>query len=308
MKKIVIILGILLTMNSVYAASPVLDKVETQLYGFTYIGEDDAVRLSRIETDVYGNVSTANNTQRIAKLKTDLAADLIGQQIAPKEDTFEEPEEKYTAEAPPKSDPNVQYPAVDELEKSVFNKVNNGQDITARLSALEQKSFGKVYNDDLMTRVDRLKGKIKPQSLMDNAIAQSSNGFFYDDPDKLAQDYNLSEYDPPENQFDYDAYNATKNKANSVPPRRINLTAMENSILKHSYPNDSMENRLARMESSMFGTIFDADDASTRIDRLSSASKAQKSARRYDANGFSNKAATALQVGTMILMILACIL
>ena len=58
----------------------------------------------------------------------------------------------------------------------------------------------------------------------------------------------------------------------------------------------------------MFGTTFAEDNEQTRINRISSAYKATKSASRYDSNKFSQNMATAMQIGTMILMILACVL
>ena len=58
----------------------------------------------------------------------------------------------------------------------------------------------------------------------------------------------------------------------------------------------------------MFGTNFASDDNETRINRISSAYKAQKSADKYDTNKFSQNITTAVQIGTLLLMVLACIL
>ena len=58
----------------------------------------------------------------------------------------------------------------------------------------------------------------------------------------------------------------------------------------------------------MFGTNFTSDDNETRINRISSAYKAQKSAAKYDTNKFSQNITTAVQIGTLLLMVLACIL
>ena len=88
----------------------------------------------------------------------------------------------------------------------------------------------------------------------------------------------------------------------------MNLSAMENAVLNRSYPNDSTDTRLSRLESQMFGTIFDSDEQEERLNRLSSAYKAQKTATRYDSNRFSQNMATAMQIGTILLMVLACIL
>ena len=69
-----------------------------------------------------------------------------------------------------------------------------------------------------------------------------------------------------------------------------------------------MQARLSRIESSVFGTVFANDSESERISRISSAINAQKSAKRYDSNKFGQNMATAFQIGTLILMVLACIL
>ena len=69
-----------------------------------------------------------------------------------------------------------------------------------------------------------------------------------------------------------------------------------------------MDNRLSRLESTMFGPTFNSDTQEDRLNRISSAYKAQKTASRYDSNKFSQNMATAMQIGTILLMILACVL
>lgn len=165
-----------------------IEKLENSLYGFTYSGESENSRLDRIENSVYGTVSTKSANERVARLKKDMATDLIGQEIEPVEDTFADPEDSYV-EREPVAASNVNYPAVDELEEMVFNKNFHGEDIKKRLSKLEMQTFGKEYNDDLSTRTDRLKAELKPQSLMDNEIAQSSNDFYDDYVPPLGADY-----------------------------------------------------------------------------------------------------------------------
>ena len=69
-----------------------------------------------------------------------------------------------------------------------------------------------------------------------------------------------------------------------------------------------MASRLSRIESTMFGTTFTTDTETDRLRRISSAYKATKSAGKYDSNKFSQNMATAMQIGTLLLMILACVL
>lgn len=310
MKKFVIVLLLIFSVN-LYAHAgsytPTLGKIENVLYGFQYDGEDDSSRLARIEKSVYGKSSSGDVGNRIAKLKNDLSADLMGQEITPREDTFRDESDDWVEEIPI-ADANIQYPAVDELEKQVFNTTYTDKEIKERLSALEQKTFGQTFNDDLASRTERLKAELKPNSFMDNAIAQSSNDFYNDEVITLDRNYHLDRYESP-NQFDYDAYNAAHPKKNSLfPVKKANITTVENAVLNQSFKGDTMEKRLSRLEYAMFGTNFAQDDNQTRAERIASAYRAHKSSSRYDSNKFSQNLATAVQIGTLILMVLACIL
>ena len=309
MKKLLIILCLILSVNCAYGGqfTATIDKLENEIFGFQYGNETDEMRLKRIEENVYGQSSNKSTSERIAKLTKDLSANEIGKEIAPREDTFMDETGDYIDEQPVAQGPNVDYPAVNELERQVFNKENKNMDIKERLSYLEKQTFGKTYNDDLSTRVDRLRAEIKPSSLMDNEIAQSSNEFYDDEIVELDKDYHLDRYEPPA--FDYDAYNARHSSpSQSYKPRKTNLASIEKSLFKQSYTNDDMNNRLSRIESGMFGTTFANDNQQDRINRISSAYSAQKTARTYDSNKFTQNMATAMQIGTLILMVLACVL
>lgn len=300
MKKFIFILGIILSINCTMANS-LLDNIENSLYGFTYTTSDDASRLARIEQSVYGQAKSGAVQERLNALKNDMSADLIGQEITPKEDTFAEEEDKIVQEKLPPAGANVDYPSINELEKQLFKKEFKTKDLNSRLASLEKQSLGQTFdNDPFATRVDRLRAKIKPKSFMDNSIAQSSNDYYNDDVVPLDKNYKLDEYHSAQD-FDYESYNAKK----SSP---ANLASVEKSIFKRSFNNESTKNRISRLESTMFGTTFADDSEQTRINRISSAYKATKSAGRYDSNKFSQNMATAMQIGTMILMILACVL
>lgn len=299
MKKFIFILGIILSINCVMA-NTILDNIENSLYGFTYTTSSDTERLARIEQTVYGQEKNGSVTERINALKKDMTADLIGQEITPKEDTFAEEEDKIVQEKLPPAGANVDYPSINELEKQVFKKEFKTKDLNSRLASLEKQTLGKTFdNEPFATRVDRLQAKLKPKSFMDNNIAQSSNDYFDEDVIPLDKNYKLDEYRAPD--FDYESYNARKNTP-------TNLASVEKSIFKRSFNNENLQNRISRLESTMFGTTFENDNEQTRINRISSAYKATKSASRYDSNKFSQNMATAMQIGTMILMILACVL
>ena len=233
----------------------------------------------------------------------------MGKEISPKEDTFLEESDYITYEKEPDSAATMDYPAVDELEKHVFKKVNKGQNLKTRLSNLEKKTFNKTYdNDDLSTRVDRLKAQLKPESFMANGMHQQENNFYTSPADKLAQDYHLDNYDPYN--FDYDAYNNRNKTSNTTMPsaKPLNLSKIEKQIYHKKFDNEPTSKRLTRIETSVFGTSFPDDSDSERIQRLSSAIQAQKSASHYDNDKWNRNMATAFQIGTLILMVLACIL
>lgn len=320
MKKLILILVLLLSCPLTFAAGNVtLDKIENSLYGYTYANENEVTRLNRIENSVYGKSSSGQTSTRIAKLKKDLSADLMGQEIEPKEDTFMEEEDSWVFAKEPTESSKIDYPVINELEKQVFNKEFKDQNIKTRLSNLEKKSFGKSYDtDDLATRVDRLKAEMKPKNFMDNQIAKQENDFYNGDIGKLNDNYHLDPYGTP---FDYDAYNRQHNfkdysdfdnleEGPSVfkPSKNMNISSIEKSLFKTKYEGEPMDSRLSRVESSLFGTVFSGDNETERLTRISSALNAQKTARKYDSNRFGQNMATAFQIGTLILMVLACIL
>ena len=326
MKKFIIFLSMFLTCNTVFGAinnGQILNKIENSIFGYTYPNDTEIKRLDRIEENVYGTKSTAQVQSRISKLKKDLCADLIGQEIEPKEDTFAQDEDSWVFAKEPQEASKMDYPAINQLEKEVFKKEYKDQNIKTRLSNLETKTFGKTYeNDDLSTRVDRLKAEVRPKSFMSNMIAQQENDFYDGDIGRYDENYHLDSYGVPS--FDYDRYNRNKSSnyqnysdyddmlnyqsSHVKPSKPLNISTIEKTLYKKKFENEPMPQRLSRIESSVFGTTFANDSNSERIARISSAINAQKTAKRYDSNKFSQNMATAFQIGTLILMVLACIL
>lgn len=322
MKKYAVLIILLITCQCVMAINPTLDKIENSLYGFTYTNESDNSRLNRIEEKVYGKKSSGQTQTRIAKLKKDLSVEQMGQEITPKEDTFRDDNDSIVYEKEPAEAATMDYPVINELEKHLFKKEFKNQNIKTRLSNLEKKAFNKTYEkEDLSTRVDRLKAELKPESF--NGLMQQDNSF-YDGPiDKFAQNYHLDEYGIPP--YDYESGNKTPsfdsfsnydNEYYSVPsnfpsgkaPKNMNISAIEKKLFKQKFEKESTTQRLTRIETNVFGTSFPSDSEKDRLSRISSALSAQKSAKRYDSNRFSQNMATAFQIGTLILMVLACIL
>lgn len=327
MKKFIVLLSLLSICPFAFAGqySTTLDKIENSLFGFTYSNEAENTRINRIENKVYGKTSNSQLPTRIAKLKKDLSVDEMGKEIEPKEDTFASPEDSWVVAKEPVESTKIDYPVINELEKQVFKQEFKTLNIKTRLSKLETKTFGKTYeNDDLSSRVDRLKAKIKPQTFMANGMQQQENKFYNDTIGKMDDNYHLDQYGSPN--FDYDFYNKRNNNQNFnfpqdddyfssssrpnvfKPSKTMSLSSIEKAIYKTKYENEPTSQRLSRIESSVFGTNFSQDSDSERMARITSAINAQKSAKRYDSNRFGQNMATAMQIGTIILMVLACIL
>ena len=57
-----------------------------------------------------------------------------------------------------------------------------------------------------------------------------------------------------------------------------------------------------------FGTEFSNEDTHSRIKRLNSVNKAKKTSSRYDSAKFQQRMSTAMEIGAMLLMILAMVL
>lgn len=312
--------------------SGTLTRIEKSLFGMEYSSQSDDARLKRIEESVYGSTISGSAQTRINKLSKDLSADLIGQEIKPKNDTFAE-DDSDIKEPMPKADSNINYPSVNNLEKVVFSKEYKKMDISQRLSNLEKNVFKKTFNDDLNTRVDRLQHAVMPEKV----ASRNNDG---NDEDSYSQDDDTSNYRDSSSlmeessQFQDNGYNSPMynnnlaqgltgfgsmipkyNQNNSVLDEyqsnsdiTVPLNVLEKKVLRKSFPNDTVSNRLLRLELKVFNSTFTDDDEQTRFDRIASAYQAKKSASKYDNNKFSQHAATAMQIGAILLMIIAAIL
>lgn len=317
---VILLMGVTCSAQSQYSGT--ISKMETSLFGLDYPNQSDDARLKRIEGVVYGKSSTTTIPQRVSKLTQDLSADLIGQEIKPKKDTFAQDDESGYKEPIPKADSSVNYPTVNQLELAVFNKEFKTLDVNERLAKLEAQVFKKAFSDDLNSRVDRLKQAVMPETIAMKNV---------DDADEITTDYYGSDGSVtqiPQSAFDsglmpnrnsifsrngsqtpqYNRNNSVLDNYQPDADLAIPLAELERVILKKSYPEDTASNRLARLEMSIFNSTFADDDEQTRLDRIASAYQAKKSSKKYDGNKFAQRSATAMQVGAILLMILAAIL
>ena len=285
MKKLLVTVFIIFcfmtTVSAVEKSADTLSKLEDSMLGATYQNEKTENRLSRLEEYVYGTKKNGNTSDRLKRLSKDLNADVIGEETTACENSqtpvFEYPE-----------DSSVDYPIIDDVERSLKIKSQPAQSLHSRLVAIEKQIFNKVYDtDDFYTRVERIKGEVYK-----NSVAQK----YEDDDEILLPEYNS---DSILNRYRTDRYGNLEN------PR---ISKLERKILGNQYNDENENDRLARLENAMFDTEFYYDDTTERLERLEGAVKGQKSASKYDNNKLQQRINTALQIGAMILMVLACIL
>lgn len=261
-----------------------ITKMENELYGFDYYNDELKNRIARLEKSVYGKESSGDLSGRIKRLVNDLNADQIGLEITPSEDTYKELEEV--------ADDTVDYPIVDEIEKKLFNQTYKNRDFHTRIVTIERKLFGKIYDvDDYSTRMDRIKTAAMPEALLTD-----NNRFNYDENALNSSDLSGIKTNRFGGWRPYGQRNYTRPYANY------------GDYSYDSSPYNTSDEELAELEYDTFGTEFSGDDTKTRIKRLNSVNKAKKSSRRYDSQKFQQRMSAAMEIGAMILMILAMVL
>lgn len=299
MKKILIIvlllLGIICRVSAGEGKTDTLSKMETSILGVDYSNQKIEQRLNRLEEYVYGHTKTGNNNERLKHLTQDLNADVIGQEVKPTTDTLADVETELPA------DNSVDYPVLKDVEKKLSIPSKQNQSLHSRLVAIEQKMFNSVYDtDDFYTRVERIKQKMYGGS---DRLAYNDNNEI-SIPDVYPDGFSPSDYN--DNDF-LSKHNFYKRNSTSSS-NEYKLSALEQKILKNTYPDENNNDRLARLENCVFDTEFYYDNEQDRLTRLESAINAKRTASKYDNNKFQQRLNAALQIGTMILMVLACIL
>lgn len=292
-----LIILFLLIINPVFASSSdTLAKIENSIFGFDYSNDKTQNRISRLEKTVYGKALTGDLNKRITKLSADISADVIGLEIEPSRDTF-------LAEENAIEDSNVNYPIVDEIEQKLFKKTYKNRDLHTRIVTIEKKLFGKIYDvDDYSKRMDRIKEKIYPELIAKEKSYDSYDNIYddgsYYDNDAISS-LDLSGTSGSRFKMPFGQRKLTKQYSNYGEFGNLN-----NANSSH----DNLSDNLTQMEYDMFGTEFSSDDTNTRIKRLNSANKAKKTSHKYDSQKFSQHMSTAMEIGAMILMILAMVL
>lgn len=301
MKKILVLLFIFVLMPSqrpCEAQSQYCDKlsrIEKSLFDMVYDNQNDDVRLIRIEKNIYGLPSSGSIEKRVNKISKDLSADVIGQEIKPKKDSFLRDDEVISE----KPSEDMDFSVVNNLEKKVFQYEFKKIDIGNRLSALENQVFKKCYlQDDLSTRIKRLQCVIlyNKEPLEENKVKPIP----YFKKETLIVEDAKEETDLVSHSFTKEE----KMDSNS----KIKLVSLEKAIFNKAYPNEQGSERLARLEAKIFQSTFPENNNETRLNRIESAKEAQNSIKKYKNNKVSKHIATAIETGVIILLFLPFLL
>lgn len=291
---LIIIFNFVLIPTTVFAISKSqlaeITKIENEVFGFDYSNENITERLTRLEKNIYGKNNNGSVENRLKKIVIDTNSEQIGKEITPSEDTFMEAEEI--------ADSTVNYPIVDEIEKKLFNQTYKNRDFHTRIVTIERKLFGKIYDvDDYATRMDRIKAEIMPERLAEEKVFGEERNFDYTNGSLSSSSLggtNFSRYST----MPYGQENYTR--------PYTNYGEYGGSTGLASMPD--IEDELSKLEYDTFGTEFSNESTQKRLKRLDSVNKAKKSSYKYDSQQFNNKMSTFMEIGSILLMILAMVL
>lgn len=299
-RNILFILIVLISMNlQGFALTPTqnLAMIENHIFGYENSKMSDIQRLDIIEKFVYGKIKNTNMDTRLSNLNDDLGL-IIGNEPKLALDSqsagFAEQEYDYSNEP---TDPSAKYPVVDNLESSLLSQTYKSENIYKRLDRLEKKAYGKVLKGSLSERVERLSALVEP------ITPQKS----YDEFMANNDEYNY--YSPATNG------NARASSAQTYIPEQMpsvsstaDLLALEQNVFGKTYTTDSTSRRLSRLEKKILNKDFTSEPDELRLERLTTVANAQQSSQVYKESKLMQHVSTGIQIGGMILMLLAMIL
>ena len=188
-----------LSLNLPSYANTTLSKIENNIFGIDYSGQNDSDRLARLEKSIYGKTFNDSNLKRTQRIYDDLSGEEIGNEIEPKFDTFAEEDEIIALQE------KVNYPVIDELEEKVFNRKFTEKDINTRLASLEKFSFSKTYEkDSFADRVERLRKDILGSRINEMNYDTQDEEYYDYSTKSLADSFDNPDYKPPKNDLEKD--------------------------------------------------------------------------------------------------------
>ena len=272
-----------------------LSKIESELFDITYSQNDVSKRLSRIEKNIYGTDFPKLTTEkRLAKIKADVgyAPPKSRQQIAQRPVQIQ----PSAAQRATKEQGEDEYPAVDKLEATVFKTTYKNENIYKRLDRLEQKVFGTTNQTSALSdRVYALRTVIKTS---EDKVTKANSNKYNNLAEQSLQNHPQSAYTQQPRQLG--RYSSNRNFD-------FEVGVLEQQLYGQSYNGQNVSQRLSRLEYQLLKRDYSSEDEASRIERLSTVILAQKTSSNYDSNKFKQFLSTGMQVGSLVLLILAMI-
>ncbi len=212
--------------------SEYLSVLENNLFGLHYDRDTVAVRLKRIENNVYGKSVAGSEQSRILKLKKNYPYPVSEINL----------NQSYSV---PKTETYSSYPALEKLEMKVFGKSFSDENIYSRLDKLEMQVFQMKYSDELNNRVTRLSEKILGINTESRIATDADN---IQSGSDIMQMINQLEMQSFKRTFDGDTIDSR-------------ISRLENFVFSEPFPDASPRERLDRLS-----TVMEAQKSSGLYD------------------------------------------
>ncbi|MEB3286626.1 MAG: hypothetical protein VKJ04_03895 [Vampirovibrionales bacterium] len=148
------------------AESSRLARLETQIFSGEYHTDSMEDRLKRLEKSVFGTTQSGETSGRLKKLEKTLRPYEADEPEVNNSPVQAAQSVNNREESAPEQPDGTDYPTVTAIERIVFARDFIRDALTNRLSRLEQKVYGRVYNDlALVDRVDNLLERYPQASL-----------------------------------------------------------------------------------------------------------------------------------------------
>jgi hypothetical protein len=231
-----------------FTSNEYVSLIEKDLFHVQYNKEPLKERLGRIEKEVYGKKYNITTEQRISRLKqvfhyNEPIKTAVKKTTA--KNNIKKVNNKIVATKPTATVVLASYPKVTELEKKVFQKSYEKENVYNRLDRLEMAVLKYKTTYSLADRTDNLESSI----LGGNAVVNTPQ----------------------------------VNKASEIIPNsNEKISNLETQILKTTYPNDPSDVRVSRLELSVFNKTSPEDEIQQRIERIEAVANASESNKEFN--------------------------
>ena len=170
-------------------------------------------------------------------------------------------------------------------------------------------------------RVDALRDKLLGGEARAAAdIAPETEEIVLDNGKKYIEARNYSDFGGvDDSHYNYYSYENSKNKIPETDTKNMHddnsvvyaqdydLDILEKQLFGKRFIQEPPSQRLARLENKVFQRTFN-DNQEARTQRLLAVTTAQKTSKEYDSNKWAQRLNTGIQIGSILLMVLAMIL